>query len=609
MRKVLLLFIFFLFLFITPKSYASDFSTDYKVKYAISENQNARVQIDITLTNRTDIYYASSYKIYLGFEDIRNVRANDRLGNILKNIEEKDDEKIINVVFNDKVTGLNNKLNFSIFFDTSSVAHKLGKLWEVNIPGLSSQSEISNFNVSVSVPESFKTPSFIKPGVKNEISGNIFSFSKADLEKSGISMTFGSEQIYKLNLTYHLYNKNLFPVRTEIALPPNTNYQEIEIDNINPKPNDVVIDKDGNWLAQYTLSPSEKKDIVVDLKAKIKLDPEITPQTETMLSEYLKGDEYWEVNDKNIKDKTKELKTPYEIYKFVSEYLTYDYSRVTDNKPRLGALKSLRNPSSSVCLEFTDLFITIARAAGIPAREVDGFAYTQNTKERPLSLVKDVLHAWPEYYDREKQTWIMIDPTWANTTGGIDFFNTFDFDHIAFVVKGHDSNYPVPAGGYKTAGKESVRDVNVTFADTFENNSSIIELENNLPKKAVAGFPLNGNITIRNTGKNILPKQVILFESGFLTPRIQKKEVGEIPPYGSKNISVSFNKTSFLTNKTDAIRIVLGESTFVHGAKITPLFLNEWSLIGGAVVLGIFILVISTITFKPWNLSVFRRKG
>jgi len=49
----------------------------------------------------------------------------------------------------------------------------------------------------------------------------------------------------------------------------------------------------------------------------------------------------------------------------------------------------------------------------------------------------------------------MVDPTWGNTTGGVDYFNTFDFDHLAFVVKGISSTYPVPAGGYKLTGDEN----------------------------------------------------------------------------------------------------------------------------------------------------------
>src|SRR5205085_322452 len=145
---------------------------------------------------------------------------------------------------------------------------------------------------------------------------------------------------------------------------------------------------------------------------------------------------YWQTNDPAIKALGQELKTPKDIYEYVVKTLSYDFTRVTDDKPRLGAALALKNPTSAVCREFTDLFIAIARSAGIPAREVDGFAYTENAKQRPLSLVKDILHAWPEYYDTNKKTWVMVDPTWGSTTGGIDYFQVLDLDHFAFAIKG-----------------------------------------------------------------------------------------------------------------------------------------------------------------------------
>lgn len=609
MKRFFFLFFFFIFVAFTPKIYASDFSTTYKVNYTISENENTHVQINISLLNKTDVYYASSYKIHLGFENIANVKANDNSGSILKGVEKEDGQDVVNVTFNDKVTGVNNKLNFSISFDTSNVAQKIGKIWEVNIPGLSDQSDISDFGVGVTVPSSLGKAIYIKPNVKNpNVSGNTYNFSRSDLGNSGISMTFGSEQIYALNLTYHLYNNNLFPIKTEIALPPNTNYQEVEIDSINEKPTDVKIDKDGNWLAEYNLSPSQKKDIIVKGKVKVKLNPERQFQSKSELATYLKTDKYWETTDNRIKDKAKELKTPHEIYKFVSDYLSYDYSRVASEKPRLGATKIFSNPKSAVCLEFTDLFIAIARAAGIPAREIDGYAYTQDTKERPLSLVKDVLHAWPEYYDTQRQSWIMVDPTWANTTGGMDFFDTLDFDHIAFVIKGYNSTYPVPAGGYKLPGKETIKDVNVSFAEFSNENSPVIELTNKFPNKLIAGFASKGAITVKNTGKIETPEQKIILISDTLTPKRQFATIPRIPPYGLYDTSVSYDKTPILTNTSDTVRIILGASTFSYKIKITPFFLSVWFLTGGCLILAGLIIIISIIAIKSRNISVFGRK-
>ena len=612
MKKIIsLLSIFFLFvLFFSSKTSApSNFFTDYDIKYRVFENENTHVEINIALTNQTPTFYASSYKIRVGFEQIENIKAFDPDGNILGNVSKDNEEQTIEVNFNKRVTGVGNKLNFTISFDTKEVAQKLGNIWEVNIPGFSTESDYSTSSVQVSVPQSFGKPSYIKPQIKNlSQKGDTYTFTKEELEKSGISMAFGDNQIYKFNLTYHLQNKNLFPIRTEIALPPNTNYQDVQIENIYPKPTNVRVDNDGNWLAEYTLSSGKKMDVEAKGKIKIFLSPKKETEADSELSKYLKPKKYWEANNDKIKKLAQSLKTPRAIYDYVSDYLKYDYSRVSSNKPRIGALNLMDDPSSAVCLEFTDLFIALSRAAGIPAREIDGYAYTQNSRQRPLSLVKDVLHAWPQYYDSNLKTWVMVDPTWANTTGGIDYFNVLDFDHITFVIKGEDSGYPVPAGGYKIPGNEALKDVDISFAKNFEKEDSTLQVVQNFPNDLLSGFPSKGTLLVKNTGKTLSPAQSVIIYTSILTPYYQKLNLEEIPPYGSKVLPVSFSKTSFLTNKQDLIRISLGGNILFHKVKITPIFFSKWVLLGGGVIVaGIFI--ISIITFKPWNLPFFRSKG
>ena len=170
-----------------------------------------------------------------------------------------------------------------------------------------------------------------------------------------------------------------------------------------------------------------------------------------------------------------ELKTPEAIYDYVVKTLKYDYSRVRANVERLGALAALKSPNTAICMKFTDLFIALARASGIPAREINGYAYTENPQIQPLSLVADVLHAWPEYYDKEEKVWIPIDPTWGSTTGGVDFFNKLDLRHFTFVIHGKDSVKPYAAGSYKL-GTNPQKDVFVSFGSLPEVRFSSIQI-------------------------------------------------------------------------------------------------------------------------------------
>ena len=453
------------------------------------------------------------------------------------------------------------------------------------------------------------TPTYIKPMLLNQqisANENKLTFTKNDLGGSGISIAFGNFQVYNFNLIYHLENTNLYPVSTEIALPPSTNYQDMNIADIEPKPANVKIDKDGNWLAQYILSPHKKIDVAVLGTTKVYLNPKEETLDNNSLQDYLKPQLYWESDNPKIADLAKDLKTPYAIYQYVVKTLTYDFSRVETNGPRLGAVQALKNPTSAVCLEFTDLFIALARATGIPAREVDGYAYTSNTSERPLSLTEDILHAWPEYYDFDKKTWVMVDPTWGNTTGGIDYFSALDFDHIAFVIKGENSNYPVPAGGYKLIKSEKGKDVNVVLGKSFDQTIEKISINTQISENLLSGLPIDGYIKIYNTGATLISKQEVDVSTDFLSPKNQVLFNQDIPPFGYILLPIAFKNTSFLTNTADTIKITVGNNfTAYKNVRIVPFFVNKIFVIGGIIFVS-FGIALSLIAYLLGRISLFK---
>lgn len=608
MKKILLkiFFLFLLFFFNTPSVFAADdFSTFYDVTYIISESGNTHADFNITLENNTNNYYASSYKIEVGFPNVKNAKARDSDGPISPKVTKTDYGQSIELDFNKKVLGKGKKLVFNLSFDTEDVASKRGRIWEINVPGVTNQSKFETFNVHVKVPPVFGPPTYIKPIQQNMT----LDFTKEQLGKSGISIAFGNKQTYSFVIKYHLENLNLFPIKTEIAIPPTTNYQEVFIDSIDPKPINVIEDKDGNWLAQFALSPSQKMDIVVKGESELSLYPQRKELSEKDFFEYLKEKPYWETSDQKIKELATTLKTPAAIYKYVVKTLNYDFSRVTDSKPRLGARASLQNPYSAVCMEFTDLFIAIARAAGIPSREVDGFAYTDNSKQRPVSLVKDILHAWPEYYDKDLQTWIMVDPTWENTTGGVDYFHVLDFDHFAFTIKGHNSSYPIPAGGYKIAGFENTKDVVVELSEKEIKREQNFEMLTNIPNKSLSGLPIDGSIMIKNIGNGILSLPEILIESQTLNPKTQSLVSPNVPPFGHTNIPFNFSKSPFLTSKKSLVTICVAGKTFYETIQVSPFFLSKEIILTGGVLIAIFgiTIIILFVAARTRRLPFFRR--
>ncbi len=604
MIKRLLLFLIFFIGFATfvPQTHAeSNFSTSYKVDYTVNINGTTHAVFTISLKNKTDKYFASSYTLKVGFPTISNVKASDPNGGISPNIKRMEDGQQISLTFNKDALGKNATIPFTISFDTPDIASQNGSIWEVNIPGLANQNDFEDFGVSVTVPSSFGSPLFIKP----DTGSKSLTFSKEQLGRSGISIAFGTKQTYAFSLNYHIRNNHLFPLKTEIALPPNTSYQHVSLSSISPKPLAVREDSDGNWLASYLLTPSQTMTVNVKGNTFQSLSPEQDSLSQAEKTLYTKPLQYWQSNDSHILQLAKDLKTPYAIYQYVVKTLHYDFSRVSDSQERLGAVAVLNKPNSAVCLEFTDLFIAIARAAGIPAREIDGYAFTQNSKERPVFLSKEILHAWPEYYDSSSQSWVMVDPTWQSTTGGIDYFHTFDLDHVAFVIKGVASTMPIPAGGYKVSGQDAVKDISMTFdTDTAESApqvSALISMSNTLS----SGFPVNGNLVLENTGQTLFPPQEVIVKGSLPGEKISLT-TQPLPPFGKITVPFSLSKTSFLTRRPDTITIQVAGKTISKTITISPFSFQYIGLIGGIFV-AILCIIIFIIAAKPWRLFISQR--
>ena len=436
MHKFLLFIIGFL-LFATRVSASGEFYTKYNVDYKFDSLGKSTITQNISLTNKTTNYYAPRYELEITGENPQNISGRDSTGPLKIDVTPKDaTTTILTLYFNDIVVGRDKTLSFSLQYQGKPALHN-GQVWELSLPKIS-QTNIDEYNLNLIVPESFGKPAYLSPPPVSSTS-NTYRFTQDQLSQLGVVAAFGNFQSYSFRLAYRITGPG------RIALPPDTGYQRVYFDSLVPPPDSVTIDPDGNWLASYQLKPGQTADIIVSGVAHLLAEPLtsfISPMAN--LDEYLKPTTYWQVDAPQIQELAKKLTTPQAIYDYVVAILSYDYSRVSTNPPpsRLGALAALAKPASAICTEFTDLFIAIARAAGIPTREINGFAYTNDPALRPVGLAADVLHAWPQYWDTNRRIWVNIDPTWAKTTGGVDFFNKLDFNHFTFVIHGLSDSLP-----------------------------------------------------------------------------------------------------------------------------------------------------------------------
>lgn len=455
----LLLLLSLFFVTASPVHALAKFSTTYQVNYTVYNSGITHVKFFINQINNLSVVYATEFSLNVNNTRISNVRVADENTSLVPNVIKTRTGSVISFPFLHKIVGKDKQHFFTIEYDTEDVSTKIGNTWEINIPKLDPDENTANYNIILTLPDKFPEPAFINPKPTTVVNG-VYYFSGKNIGNKPISAVFGQEQYYKVSLTYHLQNTSNKKTIQKIAIPPDTGYQKVAIDSIDPRPISITTDKDGNWLAAYELKPKEELDINTILYIKVSFLP--AKKSVSQPDQYLDSNVVWDYNDPIFTiPEIDSLHTAKEVYDYVVDKFTYDFNKINKAGDQITpASTSLKDAESAICSDFTNVFVAITRKLGIPSRELEGYALSTNQDLKPLNLQQDVLHAWPEYFDSGKNTWIQVDPTWAKTTQGVDYFNKLDFDHIVFVIHGTDPSYPIVPGGYKLPG-EQTKDVNV----------------------------------------------------------------------------------------------------------------------------------------------------
>jgi len=587
----------FSFLFFSQRVIAAeDFITSYDINYDLDEKGNAHVDYTIRLKNLTSDTYVSSYGLVLGFKNIFNVAMFDSSGPLKIDATSYEKTTEISADINDKIAGVGKVLGLRLEFSTTDLAQKNGQVWEVILPGLPLQIGIENYNVNLEVPASFGNLLYVSPKPKK----NLY-WTKNELKNENITVYFGQLQIFDFDLNYYLHNDQKTVVRETIALIPDTSLQKIYLYTLEPKPIDIYRDNDGNWLADYVLKADEKLKILATGSAEIYWDRrEDFKVSNKNLEIYKKPQKYWEVNDQEIKTIAKNLKTPRAIYEYVINILSYDYDRAVGKPKRMGAKKALKNPDLAICMEYTDLFIALTRAAGIAAREVDGYAYTQNPKLFQIEKYADVLHTWPEYYDEAIGAFRPVDPTWEDSAK-IDYFSKFDLNHLAFVIRGEDSTYPYPAGSYKE--QRMKKTIKVDFGEKREAPGKVNQLDFKFIKaQYLSGFAQNFDIKIVNNGPEAIYDLEVEFRGdNFLVgkknklSKVHKIQINELLPFKEYDTYLYFRKSDFSFKGNNKLTISYLDHDRDIELKFLPFYVKYglYFIFGGGLLVTAIIFIIA----------------
>ncbi|MBI5127508.1 hypothetical protein HZA76_03590 [Candidatus Roizmanbacteria bacterium] len=605
--KLILFFLLFFWFSSIKNAYAADFRADYEVEYNLSqfkESLSSKVKFKIKITNlRGDVYVNKFAISFPRSFVISNIQSSDDHGTIVPGITSDDVNTKLEMEFSQPNVGRESINNFYLNFDQTNLFKANGNVWEVALPVIENRKG-GSYKIVVTLPSDTDKKISISKPKPDLVSGNQVIWNNPQTKT--IYAIFGDSQIYRTELTYHLKNSEIYPVSTEVAFPPDSLYQKIFIESINPEPSKVYQDIDGNYLGKYLLKPLESKTIIFRGLIEVFSEPreEMMSRMRKMLisqKDYLLSQQkFWQI--KSL-DKISNMSTAEGVYNFSANSLKYNYKKVNSNNSRLGAEGVLLRPDQAVCLEFTDLFIATAREKGIFAREIEGYGFSYDPQLQPLSLVSDVLHAWPEYYSKEGELWVPVDPTWENTSG-IDYFSSFDLNHIVFAIHGKKSDYPLPAGMYKTGDS---KDISIKATTEIPVDKKEVGIANfNLPLRISDNKKdYRGKFFVKNNGNVYLLEIPVEVKGENLEIGQKKIFIDSLAPYEEKEVDFTY-RVSSANKKTGKSQGKI--SIFIYGNKLLERYTEIIPFVYLVLIIGAFSVFVVAAVFLTGKLILKKRK-
>ena len=282
-----------------------------------------------------------------------------------------------------------------------------------------------------------------KPSETDFKSGNqvyIFNEEKSEI-KAPITIYSGSTVQSKIVIKKKLENNTFWWQTEQLILPLDTSNQKSFIKKITPKPTNTKVDKDGNILVEFSLSPRKKIDVVAEIQ--LDMAQSITPDiedSEALIEEIPKEiSADYTSSSKNLPKSTinelgfnidKLRKEP--VIKIANDVTlkVLERSKVLDKDLDLSKRKANPSTLAKSSLDYSDDVVASLRAAGVPARLVGGYLVNGDNYRQ---------HVWLEFFSPDNG-WTPVDP-WLMKNGSETFGSVY-FDHVAMFLWGVNDGSP-----------------------------------------------------------------------------------------------------------------------------------------------------------------------
>jgi transglutaminase-like putative cysteine protease len=515
-RILLAITIIYPIFFISPV-YAVDINVSIDLTYSVNSLGVMHIKEVRTVTNSSSRFYIPSGSketfIISTFKTRSATQAQDLervsetitltdLGgrNLNPTISIQDDKINTEVTFGTDLYQ-NQRKTFVLEYDNFELAEKNGNIWNVYVPGFPADynkattsdngaTTQTSYGINLELDKALGTPNFVLPTPTDtyEITEKYnYIFDPSTLVDQSVWIQIGNKQYYSFTITQPIESSSdlgskVFNTWYDLLLPRESDMgnQKVYFQSITPEPQYVRVDEEGNVVARFSFESGNEEPIEIRGFITSNITEEISESDvgdidyidltkfyatldgeNYTFANLLSAQKYWEVEAPAIQEKATELKQEkinvFEIlladYNFVTDSVDYDNLKTGIDNQRQGALYTL-NGGSSVCMEYSDLLITLLRAQGIPARASFGYGFDPKSES-----ATEEGHQWVEVY-MPNVGWVAVDPTWGDT--GRKNYIGGDVDHALWYVAGTNVETPSPVTKY------SFSDIGAVESPKFE---------------------------------------------------------------------------------------------------------------------------------------------
>jgi transglutaminase-like putative cysteine protease len=412
----------------------------------------------INLNDSTWIIPSSSEEVFTIFNPSENdpnkqekvdktlasITITDNFGNyLLYHTETTPQGNVLISAFTAETTTMNSPYTIQISYNSYGLLLKSGALRDVYIPGFSDSYKFEtdttkeNISTKIIVPKSFGNINFIQPTVGYIADGDnwIINIEASKLVSQTGWIQVGTTQYYsfEINQPYQktsdvpvIINTYRIVIPRDIQSGPIT--QNVFYHEITPTPYAIETDKDGNLIAVFKIQANISGEIKINGFGVVTKDPtidyrgasKISDIPQNLIDENSSTARYWESDSAEINQALKEiapdlLNMPvYEItsniYRYVIDKIDYSEVKKFGVNERQGALATLKG-GAAVCMEYSDLFIALMRAAKVPTRAAFGYGYS--ALDYSSTTDNTINHQWAEVYMPSIKSWVSVDTTWG----------------------------------------------------------------------------------------------------------------------------------------------------------------------------------------------------